>query len=126
MLDSALIVSLLILGTVATLDDVAVGISLPALLRFCVQIIVSASIVWIADLPLTTQMIDIPVWLGYALSTGRFVLCINAFNRFDGINGQASGMATIGFATIALLIFGVVIPAFPLIVPETLASLSHV
>jgi len=32
------------------------------------------------------------------------ILCINAINRFDGIYGQASGVSSIGFLTIFLLI----------------------
>jgi len=36
--------------------------------------------------------------------TLRSILCINAINRFDGIYGQASGVSSIGFLTIFLLI----------------------
>ena len=32
------------------------------------------------------------------------ILCINAINRFDGIYAQASGVSSIGFLTIFLLI----------------------
>lgn len=39
--------------------------------------------------------------LGFALWA---ILCINAINRFDGIYGQASGVSSIGFLTIFLLI----------------------
>ena len=39
--------------------------------------------------------------LGFA---GWAILCINAINRFDGIYGQASGVSSIGFLTIFLLI----------------------
>jgi len=35
---------------------------------------------------------------------GRSILCINALNRFDGIYAQASGVSTVGFLTIFLLI----------------------
>ncbi|MEI6118016.1 MAG: hypothetical protein WCP92_01860 [bacterium] len=35
---------------------------------------------------------------------GRSILCINAINRFDGIYAQASGVSSIGFLTIFLLI----------------------
>lgn len=39
--------------------------------------------------------------VGFALWS---ILCINAINRFDGIYGQASGVSSIGFLTIFLLI----------------------
>jgi len=34
----------------------------------------------------------------------RTILCVNAINRFDGIYAQASGVSSIGFLTIFLLI----------------------
>ncbi len=39
--------------------------------------------------------------IGFALWS---ILCINAINWFDGIYGQASGVSSIGFLTILLLI----------------------
>ncbi|EKD24748.1 MAG: hypothetical protein ACD_80C00166G0009 [uncultured bacterium (gcode 4)] len=46
----------------------------------------------------------LPQWLlavGFAFWA---IICINAVNRFDGIYGQASGVSSIGFLTIFLLI----------------------
>ena len=40
------------------------------------------------------------------------MLCINAINWFDGVNGQASGVSSIGFLTIVLLINLVVLPYY--------------
>ena len=42
----------------------------------------------------------------------RSILCINAINRFDGIYGQASGVSSIGFLTIFLLIQFVVFKSY--------------
>ena len=53
-----------------------------------------------------------PQWLlalGFALWA---ILCINAINRFDGIYGQASGVSSIGFLTIFLLIQFVVFKSY--------------
>ena len=41
------------------------------------------------------------------------ILCINAINRFDGIYAQASGVSSIGFLTIFLLIHFVVFRYYP-------------
>ncbi len=40
------------------------------------------------------------------------ILCINAVNRFDGIYGQASGVSSVGFLTIFLLIQFVVLKSY--------------
>lgn len=39
-------------------------------------------------------------------------MCINAINWFDGVYGQASGVSSIGFLTVALLIHFVVLPYY--------------
>lgn len=39
-------------------------------------------------------------------------MCINAINRFDGVYGQASGVSSIGFLTMVLLIVFVVLPYY--------------
>ena len=54
----------------------------------------------------------------------RFVLTINALNRFDGVSGNTSGISTIGFVTIASLIQWIVLPAFPDISPDTALTLT--
>jgi UDP-GlcNAc:undecaprenyl-phosphate GlcNAc-1-phosphate transferase len=58
-------------------------------------------------------MIVFPQWLSYILTVFWIVFFINAVNWFDGINGMASGLTTIGFLTIILLLKYVVIPAYP-------------
>ena len=50
------------------------------------------------------QIRAIPQWLLAGGFVCRSILCINAINRFDGIYGQASGVSSIGFLTIFLLI----------------------
>ncbi|HMS91764.1 MAG TPA: hypothetical protein PKC87_06070, partial [Candidatus Absconditabacterales bacterium] len=65
--------------------------------------------VWIGsfapqEISINGQLWIIPQWLlagGFAL---RAILCINAINRFDGIYAQASGVSSVGFLTIFLLI----------------------
>ena len=43
----------------------------------------------------------IPQWLFVIFFVVRSMLCINAINRIDGINGQASGVSAIWFLTTA-------------------------
>ncbi|MCS6982831.1 MAG: undecaprenyl/decaprenyl-phosphate alpha-N-acetylglucosaminyl 1-phosphate transferase [Candidatus Absconditabacterales bacterium] len=117
---------LLVLCFVGTIDDVAVGLSLHPLVRFGVQVLCSVVLVYGADIPLTVSFFPLPSSIGLVLSVVRCLLCINALNRFDGINGQASGMASIGFFTIAFVILFVVLPAYPAIDEVRLLLLDHV
>jgi UDP-N-acetylmuramyl pentapeptide phosphotransferase/UDP-N-acetylglucosamine-1-phosphate transferase len=121
-----IIVSILFLCCIGTIDDVAVGMYLHPWPRFLAQVLISGLIVWIADLPLTIGMIHLPARLGYGCSVAWFVLCINSLNRFDGINWQASWMSAIWFGTIALLLWFVVMPSYPLITPEKTFALTEV
>lgn len=42
----------------------------------------------------------------------RSLLCINAINWFDGVYGQASGVSSVGFLTVVLLLYLVVLPYY--------------
>ena len=77
----------------------------------------------ISERPLWGQMIYIPEWLFIAGFTIWALVCINAVNRFDGVNGQASGMSTIGFITIFLVIQFVVLPYYGHISPQVAETL---
>jgi len=123
---SYVVIGLLVLCCVGTLDDVAVWVSLHPLVRFGVQLLCSVLLVYGADIPLTVSFLAIPSSIGLVLSVMRCMLCINALNRFDGINGQASWMASIGFFTIAFVILFVVLPSFPGINEARLLILDHV
>jgi len=46
----------------------------------------------------------IPQWIFALFFVAWTILCVNAINRFDGIYAQASGVSSIGFFTIFLLI----------------------
>ncbi|MEI8091261.1 MAG: hypothetical protein WCG98_03255 [bacterium] len=56
----------------------------------------------------------------------RSIICINAINRFDGIYAQASGVSSIGFLTIFLLIQFVVFREYTVFTPENLYILTTV
>jgi len=59
---------------------------------------------WPQELLLWSHKIIISQWVFALLFVLRSILCINAINRFDGIYAQASGVSSIGFLTIFLLI----------------------
>ena len=101
----ALFAGAIFLGIIAIIDDIK---WLSPKIRFLVQILVA--IIWILGWAIIThinffwQIINIPFWLGFIFSLAWFILIINSFNWFDGINWMWAWIATIGFFTIALLI----------------------
>ena len=101
-----------------SLDDVYfTKIHIPTRSRFVLQIAVSVGIIFSADLWIESFRIwwqTIVFWYlwGKLLSLIWFILCINAVNWFDGINGQASWVSAIWFITVYYLISFVVFPTF--------------
>ncbi len=96
------------------LDDVVIWVRIKSLYRLLIQILVSAFVVYFANLQITELnlwFIDIKfdLFRGTLLSVIWFVLCINAINWFDWINAQASWVSTIWFLSIILLIKYVVL-----------------
>jgi UDP-GlcNAc:undecaprenyl-phosphate GlcNAc-1-phosphate transferase len=62
---------------------------------------IACVVLWLAMSPTESLLlvrIGLPVWLAYAIHAFWVVGLINAFNMIDGMDGLASGMATLGFA----------------------------
>ena len=101
----ALFAGAIFLGIIAVIDDIK---DLSPKIRLVVQILVAiiGILGWaiITHLNLFGHIVHIPYWLGFILSLIWFILIINSFNWFDGINGMWAWLATIWFFTIALLI----------------------
>lgn len=72
------------------------------------------------------NMIIFPHWLSLLLTVFWFVFFMNALNWFDWINWMASGLSSIWFLTIALLLKFVVIPAYPHMTQKELERLLFV
>ncbi len=68
----------------------------------------------------------IPQWIFAIFFVLRSILCINAINRFDGIYAQASGVSSVWFLTIFLLIQFVVFGHYTVFTPENLQILLTV
>ena len=90
---------------------------LPAWIRLLAQLLAAFLAIGIGGLAMDEwvfqgMIFDIPfvvfVWFFLVWS----LLCINAINRFDGVYGQASGVSSIGFLTMVLLIVFVVLPYY--------------
>ncbi len=113
----ALFIGWVFLAIIAIIDEYK---NISPKIRILIQIIVA--IIWvvgwasISHLPIIDM--NLPYWLWGLFAIIWFLLLINAFNWFDGINGMATGISTIWFLTIFLLIKFIVFPAYPNISSE--------
>ena len=94
-----------------------ISFKVPASLRLVGHVLWWFLAVWIGhfgpqELVIWTMKRMIPQWVFIIFFILRSILCINAINRFDGIYGQASGVSSIGFLTIFLLIQFVVFKSY--------------
>lgn len=91
---------------------------MPLIIRAISHILAAIVAVYLGDISFTEWTMfghtyDIPQWFFVIFFVFWSVLCINALNRFDYANGQSSGVGAIGFLTIFLLIWLVVLPQYP-------------
>lgn len=86
-----------------------ISFKIPPIFRLVGHLMGALLAVWIGNIGPQEFIINGNVWIMpqrllaifFALRT---ILCVNAINRFDGIYAQASGVSSIGFLTIFLLI----------------------
>lgn len=81
----------------------------PPFFRLVGHIVGAVLAIWIwaigpQELIINSHVYIIPQWIFALGFVGRSILCVNAINRFDGIYAQASGVSSIWFLTIFLLI----------------------
>jgi len=92
--------------------------ALSAWIRFAIQIAVAVGARYFSGVGVEVihipglQALELSGFTSLLATVGRFVLFINAINWFDGIYGLASGMSSIGFLTIFLLLLLVVFPGY--------------
>lgn len=55
--------------------------------------------------PFTGELVDLPIWLVWALTAFWIVAVTNALNLLDGLDGLASGVSAIMGATLAIIAF---------------------
>jgi len=93
-------------------------LKIPLLVRLLFHIGAAVVAVYIGNFSLQewsfgSLIITIPKWAFVIIFAVRTIICIHAINRFDGIHAQASGVSSIGFLTILLLIKFVVLKYYP-------------
>lgn len=108
-----------LLSIIATID---LFWPIPSWIRLILQVAVFWSIVVYGWVSIDTIRIiggDIPITNRVAIiwSIIRFGLCTNAINRFDGIQGQASGVTTIGSFSLWAVITFIVLPSYTELTP---------
>jgi len=90
---------------------------LPAWIRLFGQIFAAVLAIWIGGVTMDERIfqwviVTVPFLVFVWFFVLRSLICINAINWFDGVYGQASGVSSIGFLTIVLLIVLVVLPHY--------------
>jgi len=90
---------------------------LPSWFRLIVQVLAAWIVFFVGGVGFNSIVIGdwvvhLPWWLDFVLTVVWFLVFVNALNWFDGINGQASGLAALGFFSIALLTKFIVMPAY--------------
>ncbi len=103
-----------ILVLVAVLDEFR---KLPSWFRLFVQILAASVVFFVGGIGFNSILVGdlvirLPLRVDFILSVVWFLVFVNALNWFDGINGQASWLATLGFFSIALLTKFIVMPAY--------------
>ncbi len=108
-----------LLSLIATIDLFR---PLPSWFRLLLQLGIFGSLVIYWGISIDTIRIigsDVAIeqWIAIIGSIIWFVLCTNAINRFDGVQGQASGVTAIGsFSLLAVVIF-IVLPSYTELTP---------
>lgn len=108
-----------ILSLIATIDLFK---PIPSWIRFVAQIALFAGIVIFGDISIDTIRViggDISIgqWIAIIWSIVWFGLCTNAINRFDGIQGQASGVTAIGSFSLLAVVTFIVLPSYTELTP---------
>ncbi len=102
-----------VLATVSTIDLFK---PIPSWIRLIIQLILFGIIVIYGWVSIHTIRIgsDIPIesWIGIIWSIIWFVVCTNAVNRFDGVQGQSSGVTTIGAFSLRAVVTFIVLPSY--------------
>lgn len=99
-------IAFVLVALVSFADDVW---SLPAWLRFLVQLAAAGLLVYVARFgPAALRLLPgftlaAPAWLMPVLAVLFVVWMVNLYNFMDGMDGFAGGMAVIGFTTLAVL-----------------------
>lgn len=95
-----------------------IKMSVPPSVRLLSHVLACIVALWvwwinIEQITVAWHVFHLPVRLFSIFFLVRSLVCINAINRFDGINAQASWVSSIWFIAIFLIVRFVVLPQFP-------------
>lgn len=133
-----LLLGTILIGVVETIDQLLgrnyKGLKTKGLnkkIRVLIQVIVAMIAMFVGGINLETMTvgdltISIPFIIAALILVVWFSGFMNAINRFDGINGLSSGVSTIWFLTIYLLLQQIVFPSYPLMSDTNAATLSMI
>lgn len=115
-----------ILALLSTLDLFR---PIPSRIRLLVQLLLFWVIVIYWGISIDTIRVignDIPIYsrIGTIGSIVWFGLCTNAVNRFDGIQGQSSGVTSVGAFALRAVVAFIVLPGYENLTPNTLNQLE--
>ena len=82
----------------------------------CIIVFVALYLGWVSfsEIVIWSSTLHFPIWLAYGIAVLWCVWFINAVNRFDGVYGLVSGMASIGFLTLYILVSVIVMGSYDL------------
>lgn len=103
--------------------------SIPSWIRLLIQLSLFSIIViygWVSIETVRIAGNDITIlsWIGIISSIIWFGLCTNAINRFDGIQGQSSGVTSIGAFALWGVVSFIVLPSYETLTPEIINQLE--
>lgn len=109
-----------ILLVITTIDEylyIRWKTDLPAWIRLFAQILAAVVALRVGGVTIDEWVfqgviVSIPFVMFVGFFVVRSLLCINAINWFDGVYGQASGVSSVGFLTVVLLLYLVVLPYY--------------
>ncbi len=115
-----------ILGIVATID---LFYPISSWIRLIIQIVIFGSVVIYGKVEIDIIRIgmtdyNIPTRIGQMGSVLWFIICTNAVNRFDGIEGQSSGVTAIGSLSLRAVVTFVVFPTYINLTPNIIEQLT--
>lgn len=118
--------SVLLLALIATIDLYR---PIPSWIRLLFQIGIFTTIVIIGWIHIDTIRfgvgeLSINTRIGIFWSVIRFIVCTNAINWFDGIQGQASGVSAIWSFSLRAVVAFIVLPSYEHLTPAIIEQLT--
>lgn len=119
--------AIIVLWTISTIDLYR---PIPSRLRLCMQLVTFTIVVWYGWIAIDSirlwwdEVLSLPHRFAMIISIIWFIICTNAINLFDGIEGQSSGVTAIGTGSIWFVINFIILKEYISLNPSTYEQLS--